>query len=104
MSGGGDIVSGFAGPLGGAFGKLGGIKNFASMATLGLPELLAGPKPPPAPVAPPPPPNYNDQAAQAASAKELADQQRRGRRQNMITGPAGLISAANVQKKVLLGS
>jgi|21_taG_2_1085346.scaffolds.fasta_scaffold16227_4 hypothetical protein len=66
----------------------------------------APPPPPPAPVAPPAaPPTQATAAVKAARKNEkVAAANLQGRKSTILTGPRGVLSDANVQRKTLLGA
>jgi len=66
----------------------------------------APPPPPPAPVEPPAaPPTQATAAVKAARKNEkVAAANLQGRKSTILTGPRGVLEAANVQRKTLLGA
>ena len=66
----------------------------------------APPPPPPAPVAPPPPPPTQASAPVKAArkAEKVAAANLQGRKSTILTGPRGVLEAADVQKQTLLGA
>tara|TARA_R110002012_G_scaffold170266_2_gene334606 strand:- start:1099 stop:1326 length:228 start_codon:yes stop_codon:yes gene_type:complete len=66
----------------------------------------APPPPPPAPVAPPaaPPTQASAPVKAARKAEKVAAANLQGRKSTILTGPRGDLSAANINKKTLLGA